>query len=84
MAAVVVGMCCGLPDQEEVDGPFFKQWEEALCSQTLALVGNFIHTCKDNTAGHMQSRRFLESIDSFLTKVDQGDNSERCSVGPRA
>lgn len=84
IAPVAVDMCYGLPDQEEADGSFFKQLKESLCSQTLALMGNFTHSCKDSTAGHIQSRRFLENIDSFLTKVDQERNQERCSVGPSA
>lgn len=65
IAAVEEGTFYVLPEQE-VDASFFKQLEESLSSQTLALLGNFTHSCKDNAAGHMRSR-FLECIDSFLT-----------------
>lgn len=81
MAAYAVSMCYGLPDQEEIDGSFFKELKESLCPWTLALMRSFTHSCKDSTAGHMQSRRFLEGIDSFLTEVDQGDKKKRCCVG---
>lgn len=37
MGAVVVSICCRPPDQEELDEAFFKQLEEASCSQTLVV-----------------------------------------------
>lgn len=59
---VVVGICCRLPDQGEADKAFFRQVEDALCSQTSVLLGdsNCLICCKGNTAGHEQSRMFLE------------------------
>ena len=43
------------------------------CSQALVLMGDFNHPniCwRDNTAGHKQSRRFLECVDgNFLLQV---------------
>ncbi|KAK4824925.1 hypothetical protein QYF61_021545 [Mycteria americana] len=60
-------------DQEEIDEAVLRQLQEASCSQALVLMGNFNHPdiCwRDNTAGHMQSRRFQECIDdNFLTQV---------------
>jgi len=71
MAAVVVGMSYRLPDQEEVCQAFFRQLGEASSSQALTLMGKFNHilTWKNNTARRKQSRRFLKSIDGFLTQV---------------
>ncbi|GAB0186142.1 mitochondrial enolase superfamily member 1 [Grus japonensis] len=45
----------------------------ASCSQALVLMGDFNHpnvSWRDNTAGHNQSRRFLEGLDdNFLLQV---------------
>jgi len=53
-----------LPDQEEeVDKAFCRQLRVVSQSQVLILLGNFKHpdSCrKSNTAGNMQSRRFLK------------------------
>ncbi|GAB0180562.1 hypothetical protein GRJ2_000521500 [Grus japonensis] len=62
------------PDQEEqVDEALYRQIEEASYSQALVIMGDFKHpsTCwRDNSAGHKQSRGFLESIDdNFLLQV---------------
>ena len=63
-------MCDGVVEihyrlsEQEVDG--------ASCSQGLVLMGDFNHPdmyWRDNTAGHKQSRRFLECIDdNFFSK----------------
>ena len=71
---VVVGICYRPPDEEEeVDEAFFIELEEASCSQALVLMKDFNHhqVCwKDNTAGHKQSKRFLECTDNhFLTQA---------------
>lgn len=39
MGAVVVRICCGPHDLEEVDTAFFKQLEEASCSLALVHMG---------------------------------------------
>ena len=35
---------------------------------------------RGNTAGHEQSRRFMEYIDDNFLTQDQGANEERCSL----
>jgi len=70
----VVEVCYRPPDQEDrADEALYRQIGAASHSQALVLVGDFNHPdiCwKDNTAGHKQSRRFLECIDSnFLLQV---------------
>ena len=54
-----------LPEQEEVDG--------ASCLQGLVLMGDFKHPIicwRENTAGHKQARKLLDSVDdNFLTQV---------------
>jgi len=62
------------PDQEEeVDEAFYKQLQAASQSQALVLMGDFNHpdiSWEDHTTRHMQSRRFLQSInDNFLMQV---------------
>jgi len=56
--------------EEEVDEAFYKQLQAASQSRALVLMGDFNHpdlSCEDHTARHMQSRRFLQSIDdNFL------------------
>jgi len=68
---IVVEVCYMPPDQE-------GQVDDALCrqigaySQALVLMGNFSHPdiCwSDNTAGHKQSRRFLDCIDNIFLQV---------------
>ncbi|PKU33654.1 zinc finger swim domain-containing protein 6- hypothetical protein [Limosa lapponica baueri] len=58
---------------EEVDEAFFRQLEEASLLQALVLVVDWNHPniCwRDNTAGHKQSKRFLECIDdNFVMQV---------------
>ncbi|PKU34188.1 dtw domain-containing protein 2 [Limosa lapponica baueri] len=70
----IAGVCYRLPDQkEQVDEAFYRQLEVASHSQALVLMGdlNYADICwRNNTAGHKQSRRFLEIIyDNFLTQV---------------
>lgn len=43
MGAVVVRICYGPRDLEEVDMAFFRKLEEASYSQTLVLMGDFNH-----------------------------------------
>ncbi|GAB0186320.1 hypothetical protein GRJ2_001097300 [Grus japonensis] len=73
VVADFVGICYGPSDREEVDDVFFRQLEEASCSQALVLMGDLNHPdiCwKDNTAGLKQSRKFLEQINgNFLAWV---------------
>ncbi|GAB0184386.1 hypothetical protein GRJ2_000903900 [Grus japonensis] len=62
------------PNQEDrADEDLYRQIGAASCSQALVLMGDLNHPdiCwKDNTAGHKQSRRFLECIDdNFLLQV---------------
>lgn len=41
---VVLGVCYGPPgEEEEVDGTFFRQLEEASWSQALVFMGDFNH-----------------------------------------
>lgn len=65
-----VGICYGPSDQEGVDKAFFRQLEEASCSQVLVFTGNLKQPdiCwMDNTAGLNQLRKFLEyTDDNFL------------------
>jgi len=74
MGNVIVGVYYRPPDQEEeVDEAFYKQLEAASQSQALVFVGDFNHpdiSWEDHTARHMQSWRFLRSInDNFLMQV---------------
>ena len=71
---IVVGVCYRPPDQEEqADEALYRQIGAAWHLQALVLTGDFNHPdiCwRDNTAGHKQSRRFLERVDdNFLTQV---------------
>ena len=71
---IIVGVCYRLPKQEgQVDEALYRQTVAASSSKGLVLMGDFNHpdTCwGDNTAGHKQSRRFLEYIDdNFLLQV---------------
>jgi len=71
---IAVGGCYRLPDQDErVDEALYRQIGEASRSKAQVLMGDFNHPniCwKDNTAGHRQSRRFLECVDdNFLPQV---------------
>ncbi|GAB0210007.1 hypothetical protein GRJ2_003466500 [Grus japonensis] len=64
----------GPPDQgDRVDEALYRQIGAASCSQALVLMGDFNHPdiCwRDNTAGHKQSRKFLECVnDNFLLQV---------------
>ncbi|PKU48218.1 dtw domain-containing protein 2 [Limosa lapponica baueri] len=74
---VIVAVCYKPPDKEDqADEVLYTQVVGATsCSQTLILMGDFNHpdTCvRDNTAGHKQSRRFLEGIDgNFLLQVTE-------------
>jgi len=74
MGDIIVGVYYRPHDQEEeVDEAFYKQLQAASQSQPLVLMGEFNHpdNCwEDHTARHMQSRRFLQSInDNFLMQV---------------
>jgi len=74
MGDVIVGVYYRPPDQdEEVDEAFYRQLKGTSQSQALVLMGDFNHpdiSWEGRTARHMQSRRFLQSIDdNFLTWV---------------
>ena len=74
LIGIIVGVCYRPPDQEErADEALYRQIGAASRSQALVLMGDFSHPdiCwRDNTAGHKQSRRFLECIDdNFLLQV---------------
>ncbi|GAB0181373.1 hypothetical protein GRJ2_000602600 [Grus japonensis] len=71
---IIVGVCYRPSNQEDrVDEALYRQIGAASCSQALVLMGDFNHPdiCyTDNTAGHKQSRRFLECVDdNFLLQV---------------
>ncbi|KAM6334154.1 LOW QUALITY PROTEIN: cytosolic phospholipase A2 gamma [Alca torda] len=71
---VTVGVCYRLPDQDDrPNEAFYRQIGATLHSLALDLMGDFSHPniCwRDNTAGHKQSKKFLECInDSFLLQV---------------
>ncbi|MCQ4021281.1 hypothetical protein FK520_27165, partial [Klebsiella pneumoniae] len=73
-ADILVGVCYRPPNQdEETDEVFYKQLARAARSSALVLMGDFNHPdiCwRDNTAGHRQSRRFLECVDdNFLLQA---------------
>ena len=80
---IIVEVYYRLPDQE--DGAvqaLYRQIGAASCSQNLLLMGDINHPdlCwGDNTAGHKQSRRFLECIDD---NFHHQANEERCYAGP--
>lgn len=61
MVDIVVGVCYKPPNQEkEVEGTLFGQLQEASCSQTLVLMGDFNRPgiCwNSHAAGCEQSRR---------------------------
>ena len=68
---IIVGVCYRPPDQDtQADEALYRQLEAASRSQALVLMGDFNHPniCwRDNTAGHKQSRRFLQCTDdNFL------------------
>ncbi|KAK4829843.1 hypothetical protein QYF61_006853 [Mycteria americana] len=71
---IIVGVCYSPPDHEEqMDEALYRQIGAASCLQILVLMGDFNQPdiyWRDNTAGHKQSRRFLECIaDSFFLQV---------------
>ncbi|GAB0204363.1 hypothetical protein GRJ2_002901900 [Grus japonensis] len=71
---VIVGVYYRPPDQgDQVDEAPYRQIGAASHSQALVLMGDFNHPSicwRGNTAGHKQSRRFLECIDdNFLLQV---------------
>ncbi|GAB0189120.1 hypothetical protein GRJ2_001377300 [Grus japonensis] len=71
---IIVGVCYRPPDQgDRADEALYRQIEAASCSQALVLMGDFNHPdiyCRDNTAEHKQSRKFLECVDdNFLMQV---------------
>ncbi|GAB0208907.1 hypothetical protein GRJ2_003356400 [Grus japonensis] len=73
---IIVGVCYRPPDQEDrVDEALYRQIGAASCSKALVLMADFNHPdiCwRDNTAGHKQSRRFLECVnDNFLLQVTE-------------
>ncbi|GAB0203506.1 interleukin-6 receptor subunit beta [Grus japonensis] len=73
---IIAGICYRPPDQRDrADEALYRQIGAASCSQALVLMGNFNHPdiCwRDNTAGHKQSRRFLECVDdNFLLQGSQ-------------
>ncbi|GAB0207569.1 hypothetical protein GRJ2_003222600 [Grus japonensis] len=70
---ITAGACYRPPDQgDRADEALYRQIGAASHSQALVLMGDFNHPdiCwRDNTAGHKQSRRFLECVnDNFLSK----------------
>ncbi|KAK4812684.1 hypothetical protein QYF61_012194 [Mycteria americana] len=72
------------PNQEgQADEALYRQTGAASGSQALVLMGNFNHPdiCwRDNTAGHEQSRRFLERVDdNFLLQVIE-EPTRRCAM----
>jgi len=74
MGDIVVGVYYRSPDQEEeVAEAFYRQLKVASQSQALVFMGDFNHPdiCwEDHATRHMQSRRFLQSIDdNFLKQV---------------
>ncbi|PKU42006.1 hypothetical protein llap_7684 [Limosa lapponica baueri] len=76
---IIVGICYRPPDQEDqADEALYRQIGAASHSQALVLMGDFSHPdiCwRNNTAGHKQSRRFLEYVDdNFLL---QGTEEQR-------
>ena len=71
-----MGVCYRPPDQEDrAEEALYRQIGAASRSQALVLMGDFNHPniCwRDNTAGHKQSRRFLECVDdNFLLQVTE-------------
>ncbi|GAB0179939.1 hypothetical protein GRJ2_000459200 [Grus japonensis] len=62
-----------LNQEDQADEGLYRQIGAASCSQALVLMGDFNHPdiCwRDNTAGHNQSRKFLECVDDdFLLQV---------------
>ncbi|GAB0204516.1 hypothetical protein GRJ2_002917200 [Grus japonensis] len=70
---IIVRVCYRPPNQKYwADEALYRQIGAASHSQALVLMGDFNHPIcwRDNTAGHKQSRRFLECIDdNFLHQV---------------
>lgn len=70
-----MGICYGPSGEEEVDKAFFRQLEEASCSQVLVFTGDLKQPdiCwKNNTAELKQLRKFLEyTDDNFLAWVTE-------------
>ena len=71
---IVMGVCYRPPDQEDpADEAVYRQIGAASHSQGLVLMGVISHpsSCSwDSTAGHKQSKSFLECIDdNFLLPV---------------
>ncbi|GAB0181349.1 hypothetical protein GRJ2_000600200 [Grus japonensis] len=71
---IIVGVCYRPPDQgDRADEALYRQTGAESHSEALVLMGDFNHPdiCyTDNTAGHKQSRRFLECVnDNFLLQV---------------
>ncbi|PKU28440.1 rna-directed dna polymerase from mobile element jockey-like [Limosa lapponica baueri] len=71
---VTVGVCYRpLNQDDQADDALYRQIGVASCSQALVLMGDFNNpdSCwRDNTAGHKQSRRFLECTDdNFFLQV---------------
>jgi len=74
MRDITVGVCYRSPDQDKrVDEALYRQIGEASRSKALVLMEDFNHpnTCwRENTAGHKQSRKFLECVkDNYLLQV---------------
>ncbi|PKU39374.1 rna-directed dna polymerase from mobile element jockey-like [Limosa lapponica baueri] len=73
---ITAGVCYKPHNQEyRVDEALYRQIRATSCSQALVLMGDFNYPSicwRDNTAGHKQSRRFLECIDDkFILKVTE-------------
>jgi len=74
MGDIIVGVHYRPPDQEEeVDEAFYRQLQVASQSQAMVVMRDFNHpdfNWEDHTARHMQSWRFLQSIDdNFLMQM---------------
>jgi len=65
---IAVVACSRPPNQEDqADEALYRQIGVASCSQALVLVGDLDICWRDKTAGHKQSRRFLDCVDdNFL------------------
>ena len=76
-ADVIVQVCYRPSNQEDgADEALFRQVGATSRSQVQVLVGDFNHPniCwRDNTAGHKQSRRFLQCVDDnfFLQVIEE-------------
>ena len=83
---ITVLICYRPPNkQDKADEALYRQIRAASRSQAPVFMGNFNYPdiCwRENTAGHKQSRGFLESIDDNIwTQVIKQPKKERYSAG---